>query len=166
MRDQLAGQCMELETLREQAVAVARVKAANAGSDSQGGCGEGGLEEAVALSEAGLGSSSDPLAAFKVALSRGQVAEGRRIVQALERLKVPDESVMGPRELACWHENKKTIMNSLKTLSSQIYSATTRILYEIIQNADDCTFENDSDIAEGDRRAVRELYLECSDEVS
>ena len=30
---------------------------------------------------------------------------------------------------------------SLKTLSSQIYSATTRILYEIIQNADDCNFD-------------------------
>ena len=71
---------------------------------------------------------------------------------------------MGPRELACWHENKKTIMNSLKTLSSQIYSATTRILYEIIQNADDCSFEKDGDMLEGDGREVRELYLECSDE--
>ena len=29
---------------------------------------------------------------------------------------------MGERELACWHENKKTIVNSLRTLSSQIYS--------------------------------------------
>ena len=85
------------------------------------------------------------------------------------------------RELACWHENKKTIVNrlchcpkikktscphgypsiaypakwstcgmanacptgSLKTLSSQIYSASTRILYEIIQNADDCSFDDD-----------------------
>ena len=40
------------------------------------------------------------------------------------------------RELACWQENKKTIVNSLRTLSSQIYSARARIIYEIIQNAD------------------------------
>ena len=39
------------------------------------------------------------------------------MVEALERLKVPDESIMGAAELACWRENKKTIMNSLKTLS-------------------------------------------------
>lgn len=39
------------------------------------------------------------------------------MVQALERLKVPDETIMGAVELACWRENKKTIMNSLKTLS-------------------------------------------------
>ena len=39
-------------------------------------------------------------------------------------------------------ENKKTIRNSLKTLSGQIYSARTRILYEIIQNADDCSFDD------------------------
>ena len=65
---------------------------------------------------------------------------------------------MGPRELASWRENKKTIVNSLRTLSSQIYSASTRILYEVIQNADDCTFDE----AEGG--GTRELYLECSDE--
>ena len=29
---------------------------------------------------------------------------------------------MGERELACWHENKKTIVNSLRTLSIQIDS--------------------------------------------
>ena len=56
---------------------------------------------------------------------------------------------MGARERACWQENKKTITNSLKTLSSQIYSATTRILYEIIQNADDCSFETDDESAGG-----------------
>ena len=65
---------------------------------------------------------------------------------------------MGARELSCWHENKKTIVNSLRTLSSQIYSARTRILYEIIQNADDCAFDDD------DGGGVRELHLECSDE--
>lgn len=46
-----------------------------------------------------------------------QIAEGREVVEALERLKVPDESKMGSRELSCWRENKKTITNSLKTLS-------------------------------------------------
>ena len=164
-RDLLAGQSTELETLRQEAVAVARLKAAEVGGDdSQVGSKAPTATEAAALADAGIGSSSDPLGAFKVTLSRGQTAEGRRIVHALERLKLPDESVMGPRELACWHENKKTIMNSLKTLSSQIYSATTRILYEIIQNADDCSFEDGNDVPEGTRGAVRELYLECSDD--
>ena len=114
-----------------------------------------------------------------------QVEEAKRIVEALEQLKLPDEAAMNPRELACWHENKKTIMNSLKTLSSQIYSATTRILYEIIQNADDCSFErevsendgdDDDDDDDDDRgggggggggsggRALRELHLECSED--
>lgn len=46
-----------------------------------------------------------------------QVAEGRQVVEQLERLKVPDESKMGASELSCWRENKKTITNSLKTLS-------------------------------------------------
>ena len=63
---------------------------------------------------------------------------------------------MGERELACWHENKKTIVNSLRTLSSQIYSATARVVYELIQNADDCSF------AEGG--PLPSLHLECSDE--
>ena len=162
-RDQLAGQSAELEVLREQALSAARAKAAEAGVDSQNGAGGEAAARADAAARAG-GSGSDPLAAFKVTLSRGQVAEGRRIVEALERLKVPDETAMGPRELACWHENKKTIMNSLKTLSGQIYSATTRILYEIIQNADDCSFEHDDDVAGQEPRAMRELYLECSDE--
>ena len=52
-------------------------------------------------------------------------------------------------------------------VSSQIYSATTRILYEIIQNADDCSFEQENESADGGdggQRAVRELLLECSDE--
>jgi len=101
-------------------------------------------------------SASVGLDIFKVVLSRGQAAEGRRVVAALQALKLPDEVAMGPRELACWHENKKTIVNSLKTLSSQIYSATTRILYEIIQNADDCSFDDDG--------VPRELYLECSED--
>ena len=71
-------------------------------------------------------------------------------------------------------------MNSLKTLSSQIYSASTRILYEIVQNADDCSFP---EVEEGESgatapgsssasssssqlppRELRELYLECSDD--
>lgn len=57
-------------------------------------------------------------------------------------------------------------------MSSQIYSAKTRILYEIIQNADDCSFESDSDIADAGvggggaegNRELRELLVECSDE--
>lgn len=158
-RDQLAGQSTELEILRQEAMSVAKVRAAEDSRSSQ----DGGGAAASTLAEASGLPGGDPLAAFKVTLSRGQVAEGRRVVHALEKLKLPDESTMGQRELACWHENKKTITNSLKTLSSQIYSATTRILYEIIQNADDCSFEEDSDDAHGQRRAVRELYLECSD---
>ena len=43
------------------------------------------------------------------------------MVHALERLKLPQEGSMGARELACWRENKKTIMNSLKTLSVRSY---------------------------------------------
>ena len=85
-------------------------------------------------------SSADDLSLFSIVLSREQVCEGRRVVEALERLKLPDEASMGPRELASWHENKKTIVNSLQTLSSQIYSARARIVYELIQNADDCSF--------------------------
>ena len=63
---------------------------------------------------------------------------------------------MGARELASWRENKKTIVNSLKTLSSQIYSATARIVFELIQNADDCTFADDG--------RLRELHLECDED--
>ena len=45
-------------------------------------------------------------------------------------------------------------------------------MYEIIQNADDCSFESESDAADaggglgvgGGARALRELCLECSDE--
>jgi len=99
--------------------------------------------------------SSGDLTVFKWSLARDQRAEGRRVVEALEQLKLPDESAMGSRELACWRENKKTIVNSLKTLSSQIYSAHQRILYEIIQNADDCSF---------DEGVSPEVLLECSDE--
>ena len=102
-------------------------------------------------------AGGDQLSIFQAALTRGQLAEGRRVVEALERLKLPDEAAMGASELACWHENKKTIVNSLRTLSSQIYSASTRILYEIIQNADDCAFDD------GDDDELRALYLECSD---
>ena len=45
---------------------------------------------------------------------------------------------------------------TLRTLSSQIYSATARVVYELIQNADDCSF------AEGG--PLPSLHLECSDE--
>ena len=54
------------------------------------------------------------------------------------------------------HENKKTIVNSLRTLSSQIYSATARIVYELIQNADDCTFADDG--------RLRQLRLESGED--
>jgi hypothetical protein len=60
------------------------------------------------------------MALFDTVLSREEAVQGRHVVEALERLKLPDEASMGARELACWHENKKTIMNSLKTLSSQV----------------------------------------------
>ena len=36
---------------------------------------------------------------FKLVLSRGQQAEGQRVVEALERLKLPDEEAMGAREV-------------------------------------------------------------------
>ena len=80
-----------------------------------------------------------------------------RAKEALARLKLPDEASMAPRELACWHENKRTIENSLKTLSGQIYSARARIVYEIIQNADDCSYDAESG-------EPPQLHIECSDE--
>ena len=106
------------------------------GADAGGGCGGGSgngaaaagpAEASSAAAAAGAGLATD-LAIFQSSLTAGQTAEGRRVVEALERLKLPDESAMGPRELACWHENKKTIVNSLRTLSSQIYSATARVV--------------------------------------
>ena len=49
--------------------------------------------------------TSGDLGMFKLVLSRGQAAEGRRVIQALERLKLPDESSMararGHRLTAC-----------------------------------------------------------------
>ena len=105
-RDQLGDQSTELEKLRQQAheraTAEGRLKSA-AGTQSQSGGGEGReggalAQEAAALVAAlgGGSSSADPLAVFKAVLSRGQAVEGRRIVEALERLKLPDEAVMGP----------------------------------------------------------------------
>ena len=90
-RDQLSGQSTELETLRQQAIAVARVRAAEAGGDSEGLSGGGAAAGAAALADAALESVSDPLATFKVALSRGQVADGKRVVQMIKHLKLPDE---------------------------------------------------------------------------
>ena len=82
---------------------------------------------------------------------------------------------MSERELACWRENKKTIVNSLQTLSSQIYSARARILYELIQNADDCSYEDgpvDGEVAAGGSgpavaasEELRFLHIEASDDV-
>jgi hypothetical protein len=166
-RHLFAENSMELESLRQQVVAMSRTKTGTGprGSQDRGGVdSEGSSTEAATLVQEEGNNGPDPLRDFKLVLSRGDVASGRRIVLALEALKVPDESVMGARELACWHENKKTIMNSLKTLSSQIYSATTRILFEIIQNADDCLFVNDSCSEKSGPREIRELYLECSDD--
>ena len=166
-RDLFAENSMELESLRQQVAAISRNKTGTGprGSQDRGaGDGDGSSTDAAALEEEAGNNGPDPLRDFKRVLSRGDIAAGRRVVLALEALKVPDESVMGSRELACWHENKKTIMNSLKTLSSQIYSATTRILFEIIQNADDCLFETDSCAERSGPREIRELYLECSDD--
>lgn len=93
---------------------------------------------------------------FKRVLERGDHTGARFVVEALHRLKLPEEASMSIRELASWRENKKTIVNSLRTLSEQIYSAKTRIIYELIQNADDC------DVAPGGE--PHELLIECSDE--
>ena len=131
-RDMLASQSDELDTLRQHALERDR------GEDRAHGVrvrGEG-RSPGSALSQpsaAGEGSAPNDLDIFQVALSRGQAAEGKCVIDALKRLKLPEEAAMGSRELACWRENKKTIVNSLKTLSGQIYSARTRILYEIIQ---------------------------------
>ena len=158
VRALLAGQSEELDALREQAL--------QAGGDGCGGGGGGGdgtaaagpaeASSATAAAAAAAAGLATDLAIFQSSLTAGQTAEGRRVVEALERLKLPDETVMGPRELACWHENKKTIVNSLRTLSSQIYSATARVVYELIQNADDCSFADDGD--------VPQLHLESADD--
>jgi hypothetical protein len=157
-KDQLAGQSEELETLRQALLEWEMQHGAKTkrGDSTKNGS-SGGKAGGGAISGASLSDSSAvvDLSVFKQELSRAQMAEGKRVVQALERLKLPIESSMSPRELACWHENKKTIMNSLKTLSGQIYSATTRIIYELIQNSDDCSFNDDGEL--------RELYLECNE---
>jgi hypothetical protein len=193
-RDQLSGQTEELERLRQQSLErdLQESRAGRAAGRKQGS-GGGEVDHASSSWEAVASSAAvGDLSLFQTVLSREQAVKGRQVVEALERLKLPEEASMGDRELACWHENKKTIMNSLKTLSSQIYSATTRILYEIIQNADDCSFESDSDSDSDDEvrvdkssirtskskgkskskskskseehREIRELHLECSDE--
>ena len=153
----LAGQSDELDSLRQLArerdIAEGR---AVGGSESAKGS-SSPTAAAADASHALSGSSPaavDPSAIFQASLSRVDAINGRRVVEALERLKLPNEEAMGARELACWHENKKTIVNSLKTLSSQIYSTSTRILYEILQNADDCSF---------DEAHMPKLYIECSD---
>ena len=151
-QDQLAAQSTELDELR-QLVVQHDITAGIGQKSSEGKCNiKDSATGGQALSKQ---SPSSNLAIFQNVLSRSQLAEGKTVVGVLESLKLPDESVMDPQQLACWHENKKTIVNSLKTLSGQIYSATTRILFEIIQNADDCTFE------EGVRP---ELLFESSEE--
>jgi hypothetical protein len=157
-KDQLAMQCAQLEKLRELAhIPSGSDEGVGGGEQARAGAGarrrrRGGGGAPVADGSA----EQSPSVSFDGVLSRGDVDEGRAVVGALARLKLPDETAMSPTELACWRENKKTITNSLKTLSGQIYSATTRILYEIIQNADDCSFPEDG--------ILRELRLECSDD--
>ena len=156
-REELELQSQELEHLRADAHergAAAAARGAGGGGDAARGA--NARASVVSASAAGGPMAADDLSVFRAVLTREQMAEGRRTVEALETLKLPDEGAMGARELASWRENKKTIVNSLRTLSSQIYSARARILYEIIQNADDCAFDDDG--------GVRELYLECSDE--
>ena len=142
-RDQLEGQTEELLRLRQQELerdlreGRLRGGGRRGAGDQNGGAADASEEESgsSAFESTVASLSSFPavgdLSLFKTVLTRGQEVEGRRVIEALEQLKLPDEDNMGARELACWHENKKTIMNSLKTLSSQIYSATTRILYEV-----------------------------------
>ena len=158
----LAGQTEELDTLRQDAHERSLSKGLGGSGDGTAGGGERGATSAGSSSShdaswTRASSLSDSLSTFKIKLSRDQMSEGRRVVEALEHLKLPDEASMPPRELACWFENKKTIVNSLKTLSSQIYSARARIIYEIIQNADDCAF--DEELGE-----PRELMVECGDD--
>ena len=112
----------------------------------------------------GMAAPVDDLSIFQLVLARNQASEGRRVVDALERLKLPDEASMGTRELACWRENKKTIVNSLQTLSSQIYSARARIVYELIQNADDCTYAPVDDDGVPAQLEPRSLYIEASED--
>eukprot|EP00966_Prymnesium_polylepis_P034797 808799-Prymnesium_polylepis.1 len=114
-RDVLAGQTDELDRLRQLArerdLAQERETAASSGGGLAGGI-RRRLSALSSLSGSDEPSSQDASAdqaTFKAALSRAQRSEGKRVVEALERLKLPDESSMGPRELACWHENKKTI---------------------------------------------------------
>ena len=198
-RDQLEEQTDELQRLRQQELErdlrEGRMRGeggqkrgggrdGGGGGQNRGVAGAGEAESKPAAPSSTLASSPSfsavgDLSLFKTVLAREQAAEGRGVVKALEQLKLPDEDSMGARELACWHENKKTIVNSLKTLSSQIYSTTTRILYEIIQNADDCSFEEEergpgseeeaaaaaaanSGSPPESGRALRELHLECS----
>ena len=164
-RTLLAEQADEIAALRQRMVArevggahgqIAGGKAAGKTADTA--TAEGASSVLVGAGDASSSSSASATAsAFSATLARGQTSEGREVVHALERLKLPDEAAMGARELACWHENKKTIVNSLRTLSSQIYSGTVRILYELIQNADDCVFADDDG-------APPCLHLECSEE--
>jgi hypothetical protein len=184
-RDQLDGQTEEVERLRKHALErdLAEGRASGARGGGSGGCSGGGSTcpspSTPASSPAEDDSAPADMSTFQTVLSRAQATEGKRVVQALERLKLPDEQSMGPRELACWRENRKTIVNSLRTLSGQIYSSAARVLYEIIQNADDCSFEafeagGDADGGSlgggggggegGEVRAPRELHLECSEE--
>ena len=138
------------------------------GGDRGGGCGVAVYVEATAATvRDGAPSASTEPSLFHSMLGRGQAAAGRRVVEALERLKLPDETGMGAAQLACWHENKRTIVNSLRTLSSQIYSASTRLVFEVIQNADDCTFEDEEGEEEDggeEAEAVAEAVAEAEAE--
>ena len=100
----------EVERLRQQAVETGSV-----GPSVPGGAGGSGPSFASSQPPPAETAASVDLSLFEGTLSPGQASEGRRVVEALERLKLPDEAAMGPRELACWRENKKTIVNSLRT---------------------------------------------------
>ena len=145
----LAAQSEELDRLRQ--LGGGATPAAGGGESS--GASKGAASRASTAEDS---AAAADLSIFQSALASGDAADGRRVVEALEQLKLPDEAAMGARELASWRENKKTIVNSLKTLSSQIYSATARIVFELIQNADDCTFADDG--------RLRELHLECDED--
>ena len=86
-RDQLAGQTDELEKLR----LVSR--GAEGRTDTLAGAER--AAQPPSSQRASAASASAGAETFQLTLGRGQRAEGRRVVQAIEQLKLPDETTMG-----------------------------------------------------------------------
>ena len=98
-QERLEVQTSELDELRQQAIErdIVEGKGRKGGADNRTTSSAGS-----AASDEALPAPSSSLAVFQTVLSRSQVSEGKAVVQALERLKLPDEAAMGPQELACW----------------------------------------------------------------